>query len=212
MDSVVSASGTTFSSRTVGGSRRLAPSPYADPSRLPAVTTVAPQQRPISASPPPRRHRAPNPIVFDRLAAGLASVERQGDRRGGGGGAGGGPSPPRPSTANAPSSVAFPTQRARRSRRPAWARAQVAGDPSQQQQGGGGYSSESEAAHLAGMLNGQAMPTLHEGGGPSPSSPMQQPPPRPRTASPSWTDQGFVSNSLGRDRHSSEISHRYYDK
>ena len=139
-------------------------------------------------------------MVFERLAAGLASVERQGDRR-----QGGNLSPPQPASASA--SVAFPTQRARRSQRPAWARASGQQDPGGSGSGGGGYSSESEAAHLAGVLNGRVMPTLPEGG---PSSPP--PPPRPRTASPSWTDQGFVSNSLSRDRHSSEISHQYFDK
>lgn len=166
----------TTSSR---GGYRPAPSPYADPRRLPPPTApqaagtsttatglagrISPSpHRPASASAASSARRARNPRIFDRLSAGLASVERPGERRGAAS-----PMPAEPPSA--PSSTTWGGSgrgsgggRGRR-QRPAWARGGENGNR-QGNSAGGDYASESEAAQLAEVLNGQRPPASPDGG------------------------------------------------
>ena len=161
---------TSIATTSSRGGYRPAPSPYADASRLPPPTrTAATQQtsgtgvqgglagrisggaRPGSA--PATRRRAPNPAIFDRLSAGLASVERPGQRRG--------QSPPPEPPAQASTTYGGRGSGRGRRQKPAWARGEVG----QGGGSGGGHVSESEAAHLAEVLNG-LLPTVSEGGPP----------------------------------------------
>ena len=150
--------------------RRAAPSPYADASRLPAPQRASSHQthptaagatavsgrggsgmRASGGGVPSSSHRgAINPAVFDRLAAGLASVERPGERRG--------PSPAsyHPQQQGGGADTGGGRGRGRKPQRPAWARG-----------GGDGPASETEAAHLAELLNGQGPPPPEQGRSPA---------------------------------------------
>ena len=144
--------------------RRAAPSPYADASRLPAPQRASSHQtRPTAAGATAVSGRGGsgvrasgggvpssirNPAVFDRLAAGLASVERSGERRG--------PSPVGSQPQLRGADTGGGRGRGRKPQRPAWARG-----------GGDGPGSETEAAHLAELLNGQAPPPPEQGHSPA---------------------------------------------
>ncbi|GAX73021.1 hypothetical protein CEUSTIGMA_g473.t1 [Chlamydomonas eustigma] len=178
-------------------SRRQLPDPYSDPrylpKRLPKTQTDSRQAaaatqnsevfRPSSSS---AQRRAINPAAFERLAAGLsATVQEQRQRPA--------------STAGAlqhPQQVKVATRRRQKQSRPAWVAAGAAAAAA--------APIDNEASHLARVLNNS-----------NDTSDQVQlaEAQRPRSTSPSsWTEQGFVSNSYARVRHSSDISHQYYDR